>query len=130
MFRLRLSLIRHPGVAAAVLVAALTLRVMVPAGFMPILDHGRVLIAICSGAGPTTMAMPMAGMTHHENEGGTKSTCAFADLALPAIGGADPVQLAELLRYILALGLLLAAAIPLRTLPRLSPPATGPPAYF
>lgn len=128
MFGLRLWLVRHPALAAAVLVAALALRVAVPAGFMPLFDHGRAVIAICSGSGPSTLSIAMPGMAHQPEDGTAKSRCAFADLALPAISGTDPIQLAEVLLHILALGLLFAAAIPLRTLPRLTPPATGPPA--
>lgn len=95
---------------------------------MPSFDHGRFEIAICTGAGPATMAMEMPGMAKpgaaHE---AMKSPCAFADLALPAIGGADPIQLAEAIRFILALGLVIAVGIAPLPQGRLRPPKRGPP---
>lgn len=128
MTGLRALLTRHPSLAAIIVAAALLLRLAVPAGFMPVADHGRILIAICSGTGPATRMIAMPGMAHHDEGGAAKSPCAFADLALPALGGADPIRLAELLAFILVAALLLAVAVPAAPAPRLRPPPTGPPA--
>ncbi|QKS01890.1 hypothetical protein F9288_01725 [Sphingomonas sp. CL5.1] len=112
-----------------IVAAALAVRVLVPAGFMPTLDGGRIVIGICNGYGPATMAIAIPGLEHHDGEDGDRahSPCAFADLALPMIGGADPVQLAGALLFILALALLLAEALPPRAAARLRPPLRGPP---
>lgn len=136
MFRLRAFLIRYPHLVAALVLAALAMRVIVPAGFMPVFDHGRVTLALCSGFAPAPVAAPahaaMPGMSHHagmDHDKGEKppSPCAFADLALPVLGGADPVQLAIAILYILATALLLLVAPVVRTAPRLRPPLRAPP---
>ena len=117
--------------AALILVAALLVRVLVPAGFMPTLDNGRVVIGICSGYGPTSMAINIPGLEQagHAGDAGdqAKSPCAFADLALPMIGGADPIQIAQALLFILAIALLLAETLPPRAPAWLRPPLRGPP---
>jgi hypothetical protein len=115
---------RFPALAAAAVLAALLLRLVVPAGFMPVVEHGRLTIALCSGAGPMT-AMP--GHGHHQPPATAAKSCAFADLAVPAIGGADPIQLAAALRFVLALGLVLALVLPVVAPARLRPPLRGPP---
>ena len=130
MNRLRLSIRRHAALAGLLVAAALALRVLVPAGFMPSVENGRVVIAICTGYGPMTMAMP--GMDHQDDGKSeqAKSPCAFADLALPAIGSADPVLLAAAIRYILALSLVLVVAQRVQPIARLRPPLRGPPLRF
>ncbi|OAN66363.1 hypothetical protein [Sphingomonas sp. TDK1] len=153
MFRLRRHLRTHCWLAFAILAAALLARVCVPAGFMPVRDtDGTVRLAFCSGYGPAPMAasmpaspadgMPhamggmhhMAGMTHampsHDRPADgaqMQSPCAFADLALAAIGGADPIQLAALLLFVLATGFITALPLPPRAPARLRPPLRAPP---
>jgi hypothetical protein len=114
--------------ALAVGLAALALRLAVPAGFMPVSDHGRYVLAPCAGAGPES-AEAMGAM--HPGEGGAQAgaSCAFADLSLPAIGGAGaaPVEApaafaAVAAPFVLALG-------PQRAEVRLRPPLRGPPLH-
>ncbi len=119
--------------ALAIGLAALMLRLAVPAGFMPVLHHGQLSLTICSGFGtaavqPDRTASPMSGTEHHEeSKPGEDGSCAFADLALPFIGGADPVQLAAALLFIIAAALFFAAVLPHRAGLRLRPPLRGPP---
>ena len=54
--------------ALAVLACALLLRLLVPAGWMPVSDANGVHLTLCSGTGP--MTMPMAGMAHGETMAG------------------------------------------------------------
>lgn len=142
---LRSALLKQPLLAAAILLAALLLRLFVPAGFMPVVENGRLTLVVCSGYGPVpappmehgaTYAMPgMAhhaepqhhGSDHHPPEHQVQSPCAFADLALPVIGGADPIQLAAALLFILAAALLLHAQLPPPAARHLRPPLRGPP---
>jgi hypothetical protein len=120
-----------PMLAALIVAAALAVRVLVPAGYMPTLDNGSVVIGICSGYGPKMMAVTIPGLEqtgHHGDEGDqARSPCAFADLALPMIGGADAIQLAEALLFILAVALLLTVTLPPRAASWLRPPLRGPP---
>jgi len=127
MAALRRLLRTCPALAALIVAAALAVRVLVPAGYMPTLDNGRVVIGICSGAGPKMMAIAIPGLDHHDDGDRVQNPCAFADLALPMIGGADPIQLAGALLFILAVALLLAETLPPRASPRLRPPLRGPP---
>ncbi|RDE06419.1 hypothetical protein DVW87_01475 [Sphingomonas aracearum] len=122
---------------ALLLLAALAMRVVVPAGFMPVFDGGRVTLALCDGFGPVAPAAPAAAMpdmahghgpVHEHPTDGATSPCAFADLALPALGAADPIVLLAALAFVAVLALL-QAPLPLPALARrLRPPLRGPPA--
>lgn len=131
---LRSALLKQPLLAVFIGLAGLILRLAVPAGFMPALDHGRLTLTICSGYGKAAVqathepASPDPGMGHSdEGKPDADSSCAFADLALPLIGGTDPVQLTAALPYIIAASPFFAAlSAPLGAL-RLRPPLRGPP---
>jgi hypothetical protein len=143
---LRSALLKQPLLVAAILLAALLLRILVPAGFMPLVENGRLTLVVCSGYGPVTPApaahgeaRAMPGMAHHAEpqhhqirhhetpEHQAQSPCAFADLALPAIGGADPIQLAAALLFIVAAALFVHGTLPPRAARHVRPPLRGPP---
>jgi hypothetical protein len=107
---------------------ALMLRVLVPAGFMPSLDNGRMVVAICNGVGHATAVIDVPGL-EHKRDGQVQSPCAFADLAMPSLSGADPIQLAVLVEFVLALGTVVAIALPPTAALRLWPPLRGPPSH-
>jgi hypothetical protein len=119
--------------ALAIGLCALMLRLAVPAGFMPVLNHGQLSLTICSGYGTATVqpdrtASPMSGTEHHdEGKPGADGSCAFAELTLPFIGSADPIQLAAALLFIIAAALFFAAVLPPHAGLRLRPPLRGPP---
>ncbi|MBB5709808.1 hypothetical protein [Sphingomonas xinjiangensis] len=135
------------------MLSALALRLAVPAGFMPVLgDHGLRLVA-CSGSGPMLPIAPpahtsmpgmhgSAGHAHHASAAApvamqhgdapaehpqAEDGCAFADLATPALAGADPIQLASAILFIVAAALFFRAALAVGAAPRLRPPLRGPP---
>lgn len=110
------------------------LRLAVPAGFMPMLNHGQLSLTLCSGYGTPTVqsahrtASPMPGVEHHgEGRPTADGSCAFADLSLPMIGGADPIQLASALLFAIAAALFAGTVLPPRAGLRLRPPLRGPP---
>lgn len=116
--------------AALIVLAALAVRLAVPAGYMPVVGVDGVTLSICTGAGPLQMAASghdMHNMHHGQQDIDPQGRCAFADLALPAIGGADPFQLAAALAFIVSLGLVPLVPLVLRDIPRLRPPLRGPP---
>lgn len=129
MFRLRQHLRAHRWHAFALIAAALLVRVCVPAGFMPVAGQdGTLHLAFCSGYGPMpAMDVTIPGMHHQGDDAQMQSPCAFADLALVAIGGTDPIQLAALLLFVLATGLAIVLPLPPRAPSRLRPPLRGPP---
>jgi hypothetical protein len=118
----------------AIGLAGLVLRLAVPAGFMPVLDHGRLTLMLCSGYG-TAASEPVyraasvapAGEPHHQDAPRADGSCAFADLSLSMIGGAGSVQTAGALLFLLAAALFFAAVLPPRAALRLRPPLRGPP---
>lgn len=130
--QIRSALLKYPLILLTVGLAGLLLRLAVPAGFMPVLDHGRLALAPCAGSGPI-VAPPShpatdSGAAHHDDSGPkAESGCAFADLSLPAIGGADPVLPAVALVFTLATGLFLVVALQASAALRLRPPLRGPP---
>lgn len=128
MTALRRHLRSRPWLAALALAAALALRLLVPAGFMPTVADGRVTLTLCSGVQPAAPMAAMPGMAHHDDGSGTaEAPCAYADLALPALGSADPALLAAALAFVVALAMRRAIPLAPRASARLRPPLRGPP---
>ena len=127
-------LIAHRHLAVLICAAALLLKLLVPSGYMIGSDHGRMGIELCSGVASSSMAMAMPGihgdMPDHgkKDHGKAEVPCAFAGLSAASLGAIDPIQLAALLAFVLAMGLC-SAVLPAsigRTY--LRPPPRGPPA--
>ncbi|UZK67451.1 hypothetical protein [Sphingomonas sp. M1-B02] len=119
----------HPALLLLIVGAALALRIAVPAGFMPMLDDGRMIVGLCGGNGPARMVMEIPGLEHKSAGLQAEGGCAFSDLSLPSLAGAHRIPLAALIVFLLALGLDFAVApAPGATL-RLRPPLRGPPAH-
>ncbi len=56
----------HRAYAAWLIAAASFMKVVVPAGYMPVVSSGSIVFELCSGVGPEKMAIAMPGMvTHH-----------------------------------------------------------------
>jgi len=133
---------RH--LAVLLCAATLLLKLLVPAGYMIDGSHGRVTITVCSGTAPRTMTMQMPGEmpgmhgdaagpgTGHggsKDHGKAEMPCAFSSLSAAATGAIDPIQLAALIAFVLALGPV-ATVSPAPSHPvRLRPPLRGPPPY-
>jgi len=117
----------HFFAAAALIALALAMRILVPGGFMPTSDDGRIVVALCSGSGPATVVIDLGqdnGEPDHKST--ADATCAFTGLGSPSLGGADPVLL--VLAVAFAMLLTARAAVPLASVPlRLRPPLRGPP---
>ena len=144
---LRRQIGHHPRFAALILAAALMLRLLVPAGFMPDVSSGRIAISICTGYGPAPMtpmtmpghAMAMAGqaMADHDSHGSGSDKhrkadmpCGFGGLSAPGLAGADPIQLAVALAFVFATVPFAKAILGTRRPVRLRPPLRGPPAFL
>lgn len=137
---------RH--LAVLICAATLLLKLLVPTGYMIDSDHGRIAIVICAGTMPRAMTMEMPGdlpggmpgmsgdMAGHAGpmkHGGSKDhgraemPCAFSGLSAAVTGTADPVQLAALIAFVVAIGLTaIVSPKPFRR-PYLRPPLRGPP---
>ena len=115
---------------------ALVMKVLVPAGFMPVVSAGRVTIEICAGTAPspmtmaTTMSMP--GMAHHADKSGPQGRempCAFSGLTAPSLAAVDPVLLAIAIAFIVGLAFGVRTAVPIAAQAYLRPPLRGPPPF-
>ena len=146
MTAIRRLLLDHRTLALWLALAALTVKLLVPAGFMVGIVDGRVGLQICSGFGPVA-AVPMShhamadtvvadhhGQAGHEGAGhdgaehaGAEMPCPFAALAHGAVAAADLVLLASAIAFVLALGFVPVARPVVRCGPFLRPPLRGPP---
>jgi len=132
---IRRLLLEHRTLALWLALAALTVRLLVPAGFMVGAVDGRIGLQICSGFG----AVAAAPMAHHAMAGPATGDhgkadhrtadmpCPFAALAHGAAMPVDPVLLAAALAFVLALGFVAIVRAAPRSVPFLRPPLRGPP---
>lgn len=136
------TLLAQRHLALLLCVATLLLKLLVPTGYMIDDDHGTLTITVCSGVAPRTVTMEMPGMhgdmpDHGKskdhggsNQGKAEMPCAFSGLSAAALGAIDPIQLAALIAFIMAMGIIGLAPPPPLTPPYLRPPLRGPPAYL
>lgn len=124
----------HAWIAALIVAAALLLRVVVPAGFMTTKGaDGQITVMVCSGEGSRAMTIAIPGLAdkrqrpapaEHEKAG---TPCAFAGLAAPFLGGADPILLLAALALVAAVALRTGLRFRPLALSHLRPPLRGPP---
>lgn len=126
---LRATLLRHPGLAIALVALALAMNVVVPGGFMPVMQTGKLLVMVCTGMGQQQVEIDVPGAPAKEDGANRNAAqpCAFAGLGQPMLPGADPVQLAAALAFILALGFVAVVVPAIVRAPHLRPPLRGPP---
>ena len=123
------QLVKHRFTAALIIAAALLMRLIVPTGYMLDASHGAITVELCSGTGPMRMVMP--GTAHPDggkDHSKAEQPCAFAGLAAPALGGADPILLAVAVALIMAAASRSVASAPPVRRVFLRPPLRGPPA--
>lgn len=131
---LRSFLWRHRALTLLVVMAALCMKVIVPAGFMIGQDTRVLTVQICTdGLGHAVTAkivIPVKGEPGDSSGKQSKGDCPFSSLSMASTAGADLALLALALAFILALGFA-SSPIPLpgRIL-HLRPPLRGPPALL
>jgi len=142
---LRRLVFDHRMLTAWLIGCALLMKILVPAGFMPVMTNGVMRIAICGGsvaADPAPAAMPMSkmmhapmsaampGMTHDQDKPdhqGREMPCAFSGLSMASIAAADPLLLAIALAFVVTLGFRAVPAMARAVPAHLRPPLRGPP---
>jgi hypothetical protein len=125
-------LVQQRSFATLLCVATLLLKLLVPTGYMVASDHGRLAIVVCSGLAPAATTMEMHGdMADHgksTEHGKAEMPCAFSGFSAAMTGAIDPIQLAALIAFVMAIGLVVATS-PAPSRPAyLRPPLRGPPA--
>ena len=116
------------GIFPAVALLALLIRLLIPAGFMPVESGGKLTVQLCSGYGPAFVEIDLGKKAPADPHGPSKSPCAFSG---GFTGGLPPFKLWSFTGpavFGVAVPVLLAVAD--RTIRRLAappPPAIGPP---
>lgn len=131
MNAVRALLFDYRRLALGLVVVALLIKALIPAGYMLSDRAGHILtITICGDASGQSLTkqieVPSQGKSDHAN---AEATCAWGLLAMAALSGADVLLLAAALAFILALGFMASRPVlPVRR-GRLRPPLRGPPAF-
>ena len=130
---LRTLLYRNRALASLLLVCALAMKAVVPAGYMALPGAQLLSVSICAdasdGAELRQIAIPMkgepapAGGEHGKSAG----PCAFSALAMASLGGADAPLLALALAFLLVAVVIAATPPPASAQAHLRPPLRGPP---
>ena len=119
--------------AAALIVLALALRIMVPAGFMPSTERSFAL-TICTGMDTQTIWMDKSGTLHKEDPSKGKSVehqpCAFAGAAISADFLSSVSQIAMAPVALPILGFVKREVSVGAGLAAPPPPAIGPPSFI
>lgn len=126
------TLLREP-IALALIALALTMRVLIPGGWMPAAAGDGFAITLCTGTGMDTAWVDAEGRVHKEKpagEAGADQHCAFAGMGMAMLDGDAPAAIiAPALAQVVLPGRQLQVAIG-QGLAAPPPPATGPPAHI
>jgi hypothetical protein len=132
MNQMRAFLLRYRVMAFAVITMALAMKALVPTGYMIGTDSRVLSIRICDDAQVTAalhakdIAIPMKGEPAGKHAKGD-GACPYSALSFASLGGADPIQLALALLFILAAGFTPLMLPARRRAAHLRPPLRGPP---
>lgn len=118
------------GVFMAAALFVLLMRTLVPAGFMPTLQDGRMVVQLCTGTGPATMVLDLGKTTPApgDKHDGDHGPCAFSGGFTGGLIQAAPPSI--LLPALALMRLPQGGRIADLTVHRLAappPPAIGPP---
>jgi hypothetical protein len=131
---LRALIDRHRRLAVLLIVLALVIKAVVPAGYMLGVQGTVLTVTICADASGSEVhkqiVVPPKGTANDLADAHAKApvACPYAALGFAALAGADAVLLALALAFVLALGLAPSRPVPLRRIAFLRPPLRGPPA--
>lgn len=122
-------ILSHRWCAAALIALALAMKLVVPAGYMPVERGGTITVMVCTGMGQQQVEIDVPGMPA-KPDGASRvagQPCAFAGVGLDMLPGMDTVLLAGALAFILALGFAGVAVPRVARARRSWPPMRGPP---
>jgi hypothetical protein len=127
---LRAFFLSHRRLAALLIAVALCMKALFPAGFMLGSDARVLTVQICADSlGHTITRQIAVGQKGHSSDAGkSHEPCAFTALGHALLGGADPVQLALALLFILTLAFAPHLPAAPGRIAYLRPPLRGPPA--
>jgi len=122
MHVVRAFFLSHRRVAALLVALTLCMKALVPAGYMLGSEPRMITVQICADS--------LGHQITKQIDVGAKADvpCAFSALAHGALGGADPIQLALALLFIMALAFAPHLGLAPKRAHYLRPPLRGPPA--
>lgn len=128
MLSLRRLFLRHRALAMFMVMAALCMKLVVPAGYMIGSENHVLTVLICedSRQSHTTAKITVPGKADPGQH--AKGECPFTALSAASLGAVDPLVLALALAFAMALALRPGPGLPLRRIAHLRPPLRGPPA--
>ena len=113
------------GLFAALL--ALGLRLLVPAGWMPVAVGNGITFTLCSGSGEQQVVVGKAGKTAPDSGAAHEGPCAFSGIGTPALPDVPPAVALQIFLLFIALGLAATPQLRLSAISWLRPPLRGPP---
>lgn len=131
MTALRAFFRTHAALAMLIVVAAIGLRALMPAGYMTSASAAGMTIELCSGVTGQLVAVALPG-THHSDDGDRGKSradgpCAFSGLGGGALSAVDPFILAVAIAFIMATVFRRATTAVTAPPAFLRPPLRGPP---
>lgn len=122
------------GSALLLIALALTMKVLLPAGFMPMQNEGRLVVSLCSGMEGMTavIAIPLndagsADGTGKHGSAGQAQPCLFSGHSAPSLAAVDPALLALAVLFTIALAQHWVARVKALSSSHLRPPLRAPP---
>lgn len=125
---LRAFLLHNRRLAMLLVTLALTMKALVPPGYMVGTSSRSLTILVCADSSGARSAVQVT-IPQGSKDAASKDhkPCTFAGHGSPALAGADPIQLALALAFVLALGFLAIALPRLAPSRSILPPPCGPP---
>jgi len=130
MHGFRAFFLSHRRLAALLIALALCMKALIPAGYMLGGDARTITVQICADSlgHVITKQIAVGHKDHGSDKAKADSPCAFTALGHGMLGGADPIQLALALLFILTLAFAPLLRARARRIAYLRPPLRGPPA--
>lgn len=124
----RAIMLHNRHLAMLLVLLALAMKALVPAGYMVGSSTRALTVLICADStGQRTAVKITIPQGPDKTAAKDHKPCTFAGHGAAALAAADPVQLALALAFVLALGFLATEAPSLASTRRILPPPCGPP---
>ncbi|NBC37168.1 hypothetical protein GTZ99_11425 [Novosphingobium sp. FSY-8] len=124
----RAFFLSHRRVTALLVALALCMKALIPAGYMLGGESKTITVQICADSLGHQITKQIDVGTKDHGKAKADAPCAFTALTHGVLGGADPIQLALALLFILTLGFAPLLPVGVKRAHYLFPPLRGPPA--
>ena len=126
---LRTVLRRHAVIALLIAALALSVRAVMPTGYMASASPTGITIELCSGVAGKSVTIALPGQDRDQEHGKAHADapCAFSALGHAAQTATDPILLAIAIAFVVASGLRRGSTAPHGSRARIRPPLRAPP---